>query len=245
MVRIELKLRLSITLFIISTMSFAGDNISKEDILFNSRHVCIVEPASGKGVLVWHRCKKENEALIKQSGLRASGKHGYSFFRAPFMYCEQVDRSSPESELQSLYGGKTLEDVKKTDTDSGYIFIRVDPRQTYVYPSELRVKIPSNKKLVTEMDFSKKLLSGFLLTKNKEEEQEGKCQLWNLNTGNTIWRVIRNSYSMGYCDYDSYLDLSVEYPYSEHNIKYQSEILVDMDVIPPSYFVNWYLSENI
>ncbi len=80
-------------------------------------------------------------------------EHPYIFFRAPFRYDGNIDYTSVNSEIASLYGNVDQKDK---------VFIRVDPNRTYVFSSEIRAKYLYDNRLKNKLQSSKIKLSEYL-----------------------------------------------------------------------------------
>ena len=61
--------------------------------------------------------------------------HNYSFFRAP-KFLHPIIRDSTQSEIESLFDPDFSSQLK--------VWIRIDPKQTFVYSSEIRATFASN-----------------------------------------------------------------------------------------------------
>ena len=111
-------------------------------VKFEDEFVRILEPDDPRGVLVYTKFQQPADApSLRETGLKTGAQmrkegiefgrivyHDKIFFRAPF-YANEIDYTSPKTEIRSLYG--------EIPTDDN-IFIRVDPEHTYVYSSEIR-----------------------------------------------------------------------------------------------------------
>jgi len=123
--------------------------ILPEDILFQDADVCILKPSVKKGILIFtnynqpagtpslceaglktgERLRSEKLSFVG-SNLPGRKIHPYIFFRAPVKSTE-IDYTSVDDEIESVFGESAL-------AETGYVWIRVDPAQTYVYSSEIR-----------------------------------------------------------------------------------------------------------
>ena len=163
------------------------DPIDKEDILYQDDLVCILRPEVKKGILLFTHFTQPKEAAdsLCKTGLKTGKKmneegitfgrsiyHPYIFFRAPY-YSNDIDYTSVETEIKSLYGNLS---------DDSRAFIRVDPDKTYVFSSEIRVKYspPYHTKdkqhdlaMLKEVNKSKKTLTRYLsIIKDNEKMKE-------------------------------------------------------------------------
>ena len=134
--------------------------IIESDIMYKDDLVCILKPDVKKGIIIKHMyrqhpvmdsiCKtglKTGRQLYLENIYFDRGKiYPYIFFRAPF-YSKVIDYTTPETEIISSYG--------KIEKNS--VYIRVDPDNTFVFSSEIRVIKPR------DLDNSKKLISDYLI----------------------------------------------------------------------------------
>lgn len=119
-----------------------------DEILFQNEDVCILDPLSKKGVLIYTRSSSKNicsEGLYSYNELRkvhpelGLNNRGYTddhddliYFRAPYNY----DVTS----FTSSYGYNPINLIKYFGMNEGSLsIIRIDPDKTYVYSSEVRV----------------------------------------------------------------------------------------------------------
>lgn len=128
------------------------NNICDEDILLKTYDVCILKPEVKKGVLEYHNFNPKYPN-IKQYGLKSNHKlleqgfqqpckvpHRCIFFRAPynspFQNKNTIDYSSIKKEIESVY---SIKDQKlEKNFFENKIWIRIDPRKTFVFSSEIR-----------------------------------------------------------------------------------------------------------
>lgn len=110
--------------------------------MYEDEHVRILEPDDPRGVLVYTKFQQPADTpSLRETGLKTGAQmrkegiefgrivyHDKIFFRAPF-YANEIDYTSPKTEIRSLYGEIPTHDK---------IFIRVDPERTFVYSSEIR-----------------------------------------------------------------------------------------------------------
>ena len=136
--------------------------------MYQDELVCILKPDDKKGIIIWTNYKQPpNMYSLCISGLKTgqqlskegvdfgrSVKHPYIFFRAPY-YSRDIDYTSVETEITSSYGKEEL-DIKDR------VYIRVDPDNTFVYSSEIRVLKPMYE-IYDELENSRKTLTVYLL----------------------------------------------------------------------------------
>jgi hypothetical protein len=208
-----------------------GGAIEEGDIMYRDDLVCILKPEIKKGIIIWtnYTQPQDMESLceiglktgkqMKEEGINfgRSIYHPYIFFRAPY-YNNPIDYTDITTEIKSLYGDMD---------DSNYIFIRVDPDNTYVFSSEIRATAEYHEKNDTMIQYSKKTLSEYLqiISDNKKiEENIPKDQkiLYNLFSSEATLFPIRTY---------------PEPPFNEHPINKHSEILVSKPHLTKEYFV--------
>ena len=126
----------------------SGEPIKENDIMYQDDLVCILRPDIKKGIIIWSRYIQPSDmdslcilGLKTGEQLQSEGVnfnrniyHPYIFFRAPY-YSRSIDYSTIETEIISSYG-------EKIEMESR-VFIRVDPDKTFVFSSEIRVKMPN------------------------------------------------------------------------------------------------------
>jgi hypothetical protein len=126
-----------------------------DDILFENDDVCILKPDSTRGIVVFTHidstrfggdpkdvCKEGllsyNEIrkrhpeykLPNRTGSQINHTHNdLIFFRAPF--------NNDVSSFKTSYG-TTLQNMLRKNVPDAYVTIRIDPKKTYVYSSEIR-----------------------------------------------------------------------------------------------------------
>ena len=208
--------------------------IEESDIMYQDDLVCILNPNSKKGIIVWTGFEQpENMESLCNLGLKTGKRlheeginfgrskiHPYIFFRAPY-YSGKIDYSTVETEIISLYG-KDLSRNKKA-------FIRVDPDKTFVFSSEIRDNNPH------DIEKSKKLLSDYLKIINNNAEiyktllpfsKTHKQAAYNLFSSNLIP-----------VKYNEKKYTQLKYPLNNYPIERNSEILVSTPHLTQDYFV--------
>lgn len=204
--------------------------ITDDDVLYQDEKVCILKPRAKKGVLVWHKFQETQGIDIDipsiglKSGLQMhkegydfgrSRFHPYIFFRAPF-YNNKIDYTSFESEILSSYEDWVLKEDR-------IMFIRVDPRRTRVYSSEIRAS-----KNPGEWKKSEKWMTKYfsVLWSNdkdlKELQKPGQVPYWNLFSSEMRLHNSRET---------------MNYPWDSYPIHRCSEVLVELPHMQTHYFV--------
>ena len=202
--------------------------ITDDDVLYQDEKVCILKPDVKKGVLVGHRFQETPGIDIPSVGLKSGvqmQREGYDFgrnwfnpyifFRAPF-YNNKIDYTSFESEVLSSYDDWVLKEER-------IMFIRVDPRRTRVYSSEIRAS-----RHPEEWENSEKWMTKYfsILWSNnkdlKELQKPGLMPYWNL-------------FSSEMRLHDSRAIMT--YPWNSYPIHRCSEVLVELPHMEPHYFV--------
>lgn len=210
------------------------DKITESDIKYRDDMVCILKPEVKKGIIIWsHFIQPENGSTgLCTSGLKTGdllnrecidfGRivyHPYVFFRAPY-YSRPIDYSSVQKEIISSYG--EIQHWPKA-------YIRVDPDRTYVFSSEIRLRVDPQDYQKTEniIRKSKKTLTEYLeiIHKNLEIEK-------NILPYQHVW-------------YNLYSSQAVLFPetarpgpvFDQLPINRNSEILVPIPHLTPDYFV--------
>jgi hypothetical protein len=214
--------------------------IEKNDIMFQDDLVCILRPEIKKGIIIWsHYNQPLGMNSLCKLGLKTGKQlqsegidfgrttiHPYIFFRAPY-YSREIDYSTPETEIISLYGEGQLGIEPR-------VFIRVDPDKTFVFSSEIRGKYspqhnynsPEYKKdMLMQLNTSKKSLTKYLMIIKQNEElkiEDDKKYLYNLYS--SVKREFPKQYNLNY-------------PWDHDSIEKNSEILVSIPHLTPEYFV--------
>ena len=207
-------------------------DINSEDILYQDDDVCILKPDVKKGVLLFTKYSNINACEI---GLKTGEQlqregvdfgrsiyHPYIFFRAPY-YGTGVDYSTIETEINSSFG-----DIEKNKI----AFIRVDPLQTFVYSSEMRIHTYS----VTGSTHTPELLSSRkLLMKYLEIITENDKKLKDLKPGfGPVYNLVSSQLSHG-VPWDNYSN--IKYPFDIYPTNKTSEVLVRIPHMTTEYFV--------
>ena len=219
--------------------------IEESDIMYKNYDVCILKPNVKKGILIWSNYTqphdmdslcilglKTGQQLSKEEvEFGRSVKHPYIFFRAPY-YSRDIDYTSVETEITSSYGKEEL-DIKDR------VYIRVDPDNTFVYSSEIRVLKPMYE-IYDELENSRKTLTVYLLqiainaekyktlnTKKKNYD----IAIYDLQTSKLIFFEANPAIS-----YKENIRI-LEYPMDTNPIEKHSEILVRLAHLTNNFFV--------
>ena len=221
-----------------NTQKYPDNNNNTTDILYQDKDICILNPSSKRGVLVFSRYNEQvtticTDGLKTQAQLHKEGiinkdvLHSYSFFRAPYL-ANDIDYTSIDTEILSSFGEDIAPDKKNM------VWIRVDPDKTYVYSSEIRARYRAPHyygsqeyldAMQIEVNESRKLMHKYLKildSNSKILKEDGKKLNYNLHTskGKLVPKTIKT-----------------EYPYDHYPINTNSEILVRMPNLTPNYFV--------
>ena len=215
----------------------------ENEIWYQDDRVCILHPDCVGGVLVRSQVLGMSKSELLKEGLKsgkqlaAEGNPGkrkyqwpYIFFRAPYQPVSR-DQSSCNAELAiAAYGDQ--------EVDCTHIYIRVDPTKTYVYSSEIRTretsKLSSGNEddIQCEVEKSKKLLSWYFDV--LEENQKSLLpKPWDPKS----CFVHHSRYSWNLFSSELVLD-HTGYPFDDINVARASEILVELDVIPPHVLID-------
>jgi hypothetical protein len=216
----------------IKNKNMTGGAIEASDIMYQDDLVCILRPDVKKGIIIWSVYSSLTPVDICKMGLKTGKQlktedtdygrtvtHPYSFFRAPYVACRDIDYSTVETEISSSFG--------KINTLSR-VYIRVDPDKTFVFSSEMRNYFAHPKWYgkPDEIYKSKKTLSEYLKVIRDNLMVDS-----NLPSGKSIWYDLYTSKA------HIYADTIVPFYFDEHPINENSEILVSIPHLTPDYFV--------
>ena len=214
----------------------------QHDIMYQDNDVTILHPKSDRGIIIWtNYVQPDSSPDIYETGLKTGEQlkkegiefgrtvyHPYIFFRAPY---RKPDKATPNN-VESYYDKGLLNSSKNK------IFIRVDPNQTYVYSSEIRVYMPPSKyhsiQYNNYLKQSRKTLTEYLdiIAENKEQLQnQDETAVYNLYTSHI--QAIHKTRS----PFIEHFDNRRNYPLNTLPINRTSEILVRMPHLTPDYFV--------
>lgn len=222
-----------------------NENILNEDILYQDYDVCILKPDVKKGILIFSHISNKS---IYKDGLKTGKQlkkegidfgrsmiHNYSFFRAP-TFLRPIIRDSIKSEIESFF------DPNVAFSPCLKVWIRIDPKQTFVYSSEIRAKfIPSFRfgtleyidNLEKEVSKSRKTMIEYfqILHQNDllfdEVNVNPDCiqKPW-YNLFSSRLQMFPNTYN-------------ITYPWDYENINRNSEVLVRVNNLTPDFFVKY------
>lgn len=213
-------------------------NIKKDDIALKLPNMTILKPDIKKGVLIWTKFNKKFPQIPKtglksrfrlvQDGLMDSvgPQHKCIFFRAPYCKPSKIDYTSLKTEIECLYKSKGV----KLD-DAFYqnkVFIRVDPRTTYTFSSEIRdvFTYPQFYQKPDEITKSRKTMIDYLDIIEKNEEIIKTC-------GKGLLPVFNLYTSKAHCFHSDY---QCQAPYTPYKSNVCSEVLADVEIMDPEYF---------
>lgn len=213
--------------------------VTQDDILYQDSDVCILKPDVKKGVLIFSNIANTN---IYNDGLKTGKQlekegidfgrsmiHDYSFFRAPKMP-GPIIRDSVQSEITSLYDPNL--------NLSSKVWIRIDPKRTFVYSSEIRAKFYPQfrfgtheylENLEQEVSKSRKTMIEYF-----QNLQENSRILDKVNANpDCIQKPCYNLFSSRV----QMFHVNQQYPWDVENIDINSEILVRVNNLTPNFFV--------
>ena len=202
-----------------------NSEIFTDNVLYEDENVCILDPTSKRGVLVFHGSKYPDlcnedllngDELFKIKGIKISGYTDRSviYFRAPYAPADEG------LDMEKYYPGGTPK--------ANIAVIRVDPSKTYVFSSQIRIHMISlvnTKDYNNQINNSKKTMLEYfdVLRENAKIKYEyGKKFFYNLFSSKKVAFSSSNK---------------PEYPLDENTIEYNSEILVKLPYIPKEWFV--------
>jgi|LakMenE18May11ns_1017448.scaffolds.fasta_scaffold9728730_2 hypothetical protein len=205
---------------------FPEKHVTQEDILYQDYDVCILKPDVKKGVLIFSVVYDKS---IFEDGLKTGKQlkeegidfgrsmiHNYSFFRAPTSEIETFFEPHVNSLCSSLK-----------------VWIRVDPKQTFVYSSEIRAK------------FSPRFAFGtpeYLNALEQEVIKSRKPMIEYFRILQDNSHVIVNNDKPWYNLFSSRVQMfpntfKPQYPWDRENININSEVLVRVNILTPNFFV--------
>ena len=235
-----------------------GEIIEKSDIMHQDDLVCILKPNVKKGIVIYTHYKQPNKMnSLCISGLKTGQQlklegvnfgrtiyHPYIFFRAPY-YSNKINYATPEKEIISSYGEGQIGTEPR-------VFIRVDPDRTYVFSSEIRVKIPTvyfrNDGHLLQKNELSKTHSNSIMKHTNEKYKELYSKYYNSEinkskkTLSEYLDIIKKNSNINSETYNLYsskkvLRRSCVYPCNKNPINRNSEILVSIPHLTPDYFV--------
>ena len=149
---------------------------SISDVVYSDDDVCVLDPLSNRGVVVYHTFEESVSDRIGKEGLKVhagSKEHGriidhpYLFFRAPGKGQTVISNAPTWRDIACNY-------VDMPDTDRCFM-IRIDPSKTFVYYSEIRVNYMSNPSIQVILQNSRKPLVEYLDIINENSGKRGNC----------------------------------------------------------------------
>ena len=211
-----------------------------DDIMFRDSDVCILKPGVKKGILVFtHYTQPAGIPSLCEGGIKTGAQlkkegvdfgravfHPYLFFRAPYL-SNPPDYTTVESEIKSSFGERVSDMPKMA-------WIRVDPDQTYVYSSEIRVKYypqvrfgtaEYTSELESQVRNSRKTMTEYLriIGENARMPVEaGKKPVYHLFSSEVKLIPMKGK---------------AIYPWNEEPINMNSEVLVRIPHLTPDFFV--------
>ena len=214
------------------------ENVVEEDILYKDYDVCILKPNVKKGILIFSNISNintHNEGLKTGEQLKKDGIdfgrsmiHNYSFFRAP-TFLRSINRDSIKSEIESFF------EPNIAFSSPLKVWIRIDPKQTFVYSSEIRAKFLSPFRFGT---------SEYLDNLEKEvlKSRKSMIEYFQIVEENSVLLVNANKKPY-YNLFSSRVQMfpntvNPEYPWDDENINTNSEVLVRVNNLTPNFFVN-------
>ncbi len=209
------------------------DEIIDDDIMHIDSSVCILKPEVKKGIIIYSAyVQPPGMDSLYNLGLKSGKKlfeegidfnrtkiHPYIFFKAPF-YANAIDYTTVNTEIASSYG-KEYTDTRKR------VFIRVDPKRTFTFSSEIRVKHFDNPQPF--LNGSRKSLSDYLniINNNQTTIKNVQCDqqiLYNLYSSEA--KLFPKTWSPNPLIWDI------------NPINRNSEILVSIPHLTSNYFVH-------
>ena len=235
-----------------------GELIEESDIMHQDDLVCILKPNVKKGIVIYTHYTQPNKMnSLCISGLKTGKQlksegvnfgrtiyHPYLFFRAPH-YSNKINYATPEKEIISSYGEGQIGTEPR-------VFIRVDPDRTYVFSSEIRVKIPTvyfrNDGHLLQKNEISKTHSNSIMKHTNEKYKELYSKYYNSEinkskkTLSEYLDIIKKNSNINSETYNLYsskkvLNSSCGYPCNKNPINRNSEILVSIPHLTPDYFV--------
>lgn len=217
-------------------MEIEQDHVTQEDILYQDHDVCILKPDVKKRVLIFSAVYDKSifkDGLKTGKQLKKEGIdfgrsmiHNYSFFRAP-TFLHPIIR---ESEIESFFESNV------NSCSSLKVWIRVDPKQTFVYSSEIRAKF------IPQFAFG---TSEYLNALEQEVTKSRKPMIEYFRILEENALVNANSDSLKKPFYNLFSSrvkmfpntFNPQYPWNSENINRQSEVLVRLNNLTPNFFV--------
>ena len=215
------------------------DNIEPDDIILQTKDVCILHPDIKKGILVFHSYPSSKSLEIKE-GLKSNKylmsqgisthsaiPHSCIFFRAPFKKPHHIDYDSVKNEIASVY--QVTEIKLEKEFYEHKMWIRVDPRKTNTFSSEIRdiFTYPQHYRKPGYLQNSKKTMLRYfdIIDSNRKIIQSNPelKTIFNLFSSRVVMR--------------SKLPIHLKSPMNKYDVSRNTEVLVEVPHLKPEYFV--------
>jgi hypothetical protein len=222
-------------------------SIDEDDVYYNTDNVCILKPGVKKGVMIKHHYHERDVADVIKNGVKSGSRlqvegvqfgrnvaHDSIFFRAPYIYTPQVDRSCIENEIIASFG----------KVENNCVYLRVDPAQTNTFSSEIRVRYRSEfipnisietrratelRKIEQQIQNSKKLMTKYFEiienNKNLHQPQKDYVERWNLFSSIKSWVPFKSNAKRNNVKRNNVKTL-FSYPWDDQRIERNSEVLI-------------------
>jgi hypothetical protein len=221
----------------ISFINILYKQMESSDILFENEDVCILHPASSRGILVftvsgtkkicteglfsYNELRKVHPELGLANRSRAHHDPSHNdliFFRAPY----NTDTTS----FETSFDGKTPKDIIKpifsSDSQKAIAVIRIDPAKTFIYSSETRALGSYSDLMRSRIPMMEYLL-----------RIRGHSSLRPIYPQKSCGNII--TFEKGL--FPSTMNCS--YPWKEYlPVERMAEVVVKLPHIPPSWFVS-------
>ena len=164
---------------------------------------------------------------LKKEGIdfNRSMIHNYSFFRAP-NFLRYIVRDSTKSEIESFFDSNLSSHLK--------VWIRIDPKQTFVYSSEIRATFAPNFAFGTP-EYLNMLEREVLKSRKPMIEYFQILQENSLVHANPVQKLCYNLFSSRVQMFP--VNVDTKYPWNDYNINLNSEVLVRVNNLTPNFFV--------
>jgi hypothetical protein len=215
-----------------------------DDVLYEDENVCILDPKSKRGVVIFTESKNWNiceEGLLSYNelrkrhpelGLKDRADHidpdhnDLIFFRAPY--------NSDTSTFESSYDGKSSEKMLVTYRQDTIVTIRVDPERSFVFSSEIRAAGGSSEDRYVDLQSSRIKMTDYL------KKIKGYSEMKSPNNSSIIVSDLITYDTFPMVDFNGI----EEYPLSKIPIERNSEVVVKLPHIPPNWFVSCFTNRD-
>ena len=213
-----------------------------EDVVFQDEDICILDPKSKRGVLVFSSattpvvCKdglRSHEGLGRPARKMADPDHDkLIYFRAPYR--------SDVSSFEASYGESA--ESMATNYHTTIAVIRIDPDKTFVYSSEARIKLPYAQFLQTRIPFTDYLKRIAGHAEMPYSNAKGEVIWGNILTYAKEYRPSKGRRSefrtspIGYSFIDAWEEGTP--------IQRMAEVVAKIPHIPPKWFVECHTGED-